>query len=52
MRFFIVIALLGLGLGYYFRDDIAPGWLGPDEHSDIQVPSAMGSIGRTIDKSF
>jgi hypothetical protein len=52
MRFLIVIALLGLGLGYYFRDEIAPGWLGPGERAGIQAPSAMGSIGRTIDKSF
>jgi hypothetical protein len=39
VRFVVICAVVALGLGYYFRQDIAPGFLGPDN-----MPSATGRI--------
>jgi hypothetical protein len=39
MKFVVICTVVILGLGYFFRDDIAPGFLGPDN-----VPSATGRI--------
>ncbi len=47
MKFFMILGLIVLGLGYYFRDDL-PGWTGSDSNARLSVPSAAGSISRSV----
>ena len=48
MKTLVVLAVLVLGLGYYYRDQIAPGWLGLERGAKVSVPSAMGGLGRSV----
>ena len=47
MKFFMILGLIVLGLGYYFRDDL-PSWTGTDPDARLSMPSAAGSIGRSV----
>lgn len=52
MRYALVLAVVAVALGYYFRDDIAPGWLGPDSGTRVNLPSGAGSINRSVEGVF
>ncbi len=48
VKFFMILGLIVLGLGYYFRDDIMSGWTGTDSNARLSMPSAAGSISRSV----
>ena len=47
MRIVVICAVVALGLGYYFREDVAAGFFGPDN-----MPSATGRINSTAGSIF